>query len=191
MTEPADKQDPGPELEQGAHGVAAEGDRPPVLRIALYVAAFLVALVLILVALNTLFRLQVQEEIYSKQLQPVPQALKTQRAKEIELLSRYEQPDPAQKRYRIPIGRAIEVVAARPGLLLPKEGVVLPPGTELTLASVGYVDPSAPPPAEPVVQPESAPASAPAVAPESMPASAPAVADDQEPMTEEPMTENR
>ena len=74
---------------------------------------FLVAIVLIF-GLIHLFDATARQEIFEKQLQPVSSVLIAQRAKDAERLGQYAQLDAEAGRYRIPIARAIELIAADP-----------------------------------------------------------------------------
>ncbi len=94
-------------------------DRVPALRIGAWVAALGLVLALTLVGLNPLFVAMTEREVYDKELRPVSLELLRQRDRDEALLGRYEVADEKRGRYRIPITRAMELLAAEPARLAP------------------------------------------------------------------------
>jgi hypothetical protein len=97
-------------------------DRVPVRAIGLWIGGLAVVFVAAVVGLYQLFVFQAQDEVYAKQLQPVAPAVTQLRDREAALLGKYEELEGRPGRYRVPIGRALELIANDPSLLRPVEG---------------------------------------------------------------------
>ncbi|MEK7705380.1 MAG: hypothetical protein AAB426_10510 [Myxococcota bacterium] len=82
--------------------------------VAAWVLGFFVFLVVIIVVLVRMFHVEVRNEIFKKQLAPESAQLVSQRAQDAERLGQYVPIDGEAGRYRIPIARAQELIAAEP-----------------------------------------------------------------------------
>ena len=83
-------------------------------RLALWVFGLTAAVLLVIYALIEVFERTAREEIYVKQLRPVSSILAAQRARDAERLGSYAILDEEAGIYRIPIERAMDLVAAHP-----------------------------------------------------------------------------
>ncbi len=101
---------------------AVAPDQPPSLKIGVLMFALTVVLVVSLIGVYEYFVWATRAEVTAKQLTPVPADLARERDRTAGLLGRYEQLDAAPGRYRIPIERAMELLAARPELIRPAPG---------------------------------------------------------------------
>jgi hypothetical protein len=108
----SDPTDPTPRPEAGY-----APDALPLRAIAAWVGGLAVVLVLVIVGLWQFFLHTAQQEVHVKELVPVAPDLIRQRGRDAALLGRYEVVDEKRGRYRVPITRAMEALAADPALL--------------------------------------------------------------------------
>ncbi|MBK6848194.1 MAG: hypothetical protein IPG96_11885 [Proteobacteria bacterium] len=111
-----------------------EPDALPIRQIAGWVLALLAVVGALTVALWQYFDAVSQREVVAQDLSQVPPALPELRARDRQLLTHYEVVDAARGRFRVPISRAIELLAAQPALIAPLE-----------VAATPAPEPSAPP----------------------------------------------
>lgn len=109
-----------------ASGAGVEADTLPVGQIALWVLALLGLVGGLVVALWQYFDAVTQRAVVAQDLSQIPPALPELRARDRQLLSHYEVVDAARGRFRVPIDRAMELLAADPTLIAPI-GVATPP----------------------------------------------------------------
>jgi hypothetical protein len=95
----------------------SEADYIPVARLAGWVVGLLFALIVVVVVLVRVFASTTQQEIFAKQIAPVPADVSALRAKEAAELNGYGVVDKAAGLYHIPIEQAIEYLVAHPDLI--------------------------------------------------------------------------
>jgi hypothetical protein len=97
-------------------------DSLPVLKIGLWIGGLAAVFFAATIGLYELFVFQAQDEVYEKELRPVAPAVVQARDREAALLGRYDELEGKPGHYRIPIDRAMQLIAADPGLLKPMGG---------------------------------------------------------------------
>jgi len=81
------------------------------LKVVIYGAVGVIAVVIILIFLLDYFTAVKEEVVYNKILQPESVALRELQAKETEILNNYALLDSSTGAYRIPVDRAMELIA--------------------------------------------------------------------------------
>jgi hypothetical protein len=118
---------PEPAVDEPAAGYTP--DRLPVLRIGAWVLGLAFVLAAILVGLYQLFIAMAGAEVNAKELQPISADLVRQRDRDEALLGRYDVADEKRGRYRIPVTRAMELLAADPAWLQPRRPAASAPAS--------------------------------------------------------------
>jgi hypothetical protein len=77
----------------------------------LMTVVIVIAVILIIVALNEIFISTREDQVYRAVLQPESKELRELRVRETETLNSYKVLDPDAKKYQIPIDRAMELLA--------------------------------------------------------------------------------
>ncbi|MBK8480413.1 MAG: hypothetical protein IPL40_04445 [Proteobacteria bacterium] len=98
-----------------------EADALPVVQVGLWVLALLGLVVIVVLALWQYFDAVSQRELVAQDLSQVPPALPELRARDRRLLNHYEVVDAPRGLFRIPVARAMELLAADPALIAPLE----------------------------------------------------------------------
>jgi len=99
--------------------IRSERDEVPVGKLAALVVGLLGALIVVSLVVVRIFNTTTQQEIFAKQLAPVPAEVIAQRAKDAAALNGYDVIDKAAGLYHIPIERALEYLVAHPEKLAP------------------------------------------------------------------------
>ena len=146
-----------------ASGAGVEADTLPVGQIALWVLALLGLVGGLVVALWQYFDAVTQRAVVAQDLSQIPPALPELRARDRQLLSHYEVVDAARGRFRVPIDRAMELLAADSTLIAPI-GVATPPEGTAPAPTPAPVPSSGAPAATPARAPAPAAPQAPAPA---------------------------
>lgn len=141
-----------------ASGTGVEADTLPVGQIALWVLALLGLVGGLVVALWQYFDAVTQRAVVAQDLSQIPPALPELRARDRQLLSHYEVVDAARGRFRVPIDRAMELLAADPTLIAPIGGAT--PPASAAPAPAAAPESGAPAPAAPQAPAPAAPAPA-------------------------------
>ncbi|HEY3353827.1 MAG TPA: hypothetical protein VGQ83_11305 [Polyangia bacterium] len=111
---------PGPEETTPDEGYSP--DTLPILKIGLWIGGLAVVFIAATIGLYQFFVFQAQDEVYEKQLRPVAPAVVQARDREAALLGRYDEVEGKPGHYRVPIERAMQLIAADPKRLEPMGG---------------------------------------------------------------------
>lgn len=156
MSEHQNHDEKAPVEAQGheGHGVAAEGDSPRTTFIFLFVVVSVLLVGAIVIGVDQIFRLSAQDELSKKVLAVPNTALRQLRTEEEGKLTRYQWVDQKAGVVRIPVERAMQLVAGewaqRPAGVAPAaEGAPQAPGAAPAAGGAGATpSPAGQPPAK-------------------------------------------